>query len=284
MDSDSVMSCVKELSKPVKKLIDVASKGVGTLYHPVSTTRQAKADAEALIIKTKAEIESLDLWGRANHRERYLAELRQNNVEKILSIAIDELPETVSEDQVDPDWVIQFFNIAQDVSDKEMQVLWARILAGQTTTPQSYQKRTLQFLQSLEKEEAISFSLMCNFAFKKRDEYFIFTNDFTFESMRNKVINGAIWHFGSIGLFDTINEVVNVAKNGQFEFDYFDRKVIINHRNTQEGEWPSIFGVRNFTKIGCELYNVSGSLPNYKYLEELKNFMESKYDVEFIIS
>ena len=41
---------LEKLSEPLTKLVEVISKGVGTLYAPFGTIRQAKADAEATII------------------------------------------------------------------------------------------------------------------------------------------------------------------------------------------------------------------------------------------
>ena len=51
---------------------------------------------------------------------------RQNNIENVVAVAgkVLQAEETVSEDPLNPDWATRFFDIAQDVSDEEIQTLW----------------------------------------------------------------------------------------------------------------------------------------------------------------
>ena len=142
---------LSKLSEPITKLIDVVSKGIGIVYRPIGTVRQAKADAKAMIIKTIAKAEALSIEQRAQQRVRYHDMLNQQNIEQIVSKAIQELPDKVSEKPVNQDWIIQFFNHAKDVCDEDMQTIWARILSGETSSPNSYAKRTLDFLKTMEK-------------------------------------------------------------------------------------------------------------------------------------
>jgi hypothetical protein len=58
---------------------------------------------------------------------------------------------------VDPDWVARFFGSAQDVSNEDMQKLWARILAGEVVKPGTFSLRTLEVLKNLSQREAERF-------------------------------------------------------------------------------------------------------------------------------
>ena len=58
------------------------------------------------------------------------------------------------EEAMSDDWIANFFDKCRNVSDREMQDLWARVLAGEANTPGSYSKRTVNFLTTLDSEEA----------------------------------------------------------------------------------------------------------------------------------
>ena len=60
----------------------------------------------------------------------------------------------VSDKEVHPDWVAKWRDGAQDVSDEDVQRLWARTLAGEVASPGRYSLRTLDFLRSVSKAEA----------------------------------------------------------------------------------------------------------------------------------
>ena len=45
-----------KLSKPISKLIEAVSQGIGTLYEPTKIRRKAKAQADAALIKAEADI------------------------------------------------------------------------------------------------------------------------------------------------------------------------------------------------------------------------------------
>lgn len=59
---------LKNLSKPLTKLVEVVATGIGTLYAPFGTVRDAKASAKARIIHAKTDIEIAGLYARAESR------------------------------------------------------------------------------------------------------------------------------------------------------------------------------------------------------------------------
>src|SRR5436305_2043650 len=88
---------LKALSEPVTKLIECVSKGVGTLYKPTAIVKEAKATAEANLILTQGEIDRERLM-RAAHRVVFLEDRRQGVIESIITQAIGQLPEAVSQE------------------------------------------------------------------------------------------------------------------------------------------------------------------------------------------
>lgn len=163
---DNPLIELKELTKPLTKLIEVTAKGIGTVYAPFGTVRQAKSNAKAKIINALADKEVRSIEQRCKSRVKHVELLRQENLEKIVIQAALEMPNTVSDEPVADDWIRHFFNYAQDVCDDDIQKLWSRILAGEVSSPGSYSKRTLVFLNSLEKSEAEAFTFLTSYIFR----------------------------------------------------------------------------------------------------------------------
>ena len=124
--------------KPLEKLIDVVSKGIGTLYRPRQIRKEA--DARAYEIKVIEEAKSLAaseaklIESVTDERiaQRLVAKeiRRQENIDSVVEMAAKNLKgKTVSDKMVDEDWATRFFDIVQDVSKDEMKVLWAKILS-----------------------------------------------------------------------------------------------------------------------------------------------------------
>lgn len=55
------------------------------------------------------------------------------------------------------DWFIRFFDSVGNISNAEMQNLWARILAGEIHNHGTFSLRTLETLRNMNQEEAILF-------------------------------------------------------------------------------------------------------------------------------
>lgn len=158
----------------VGKLLNTVSEQIGLFLEPHHIRRKAKAEADANIIeaKSKAEIAVVkaenklvikELEARAVERLRRQEERRQENMEAIVASAAKQLPEgPVSPDPVDPDWIAQFFGHCQDVSDEEMQNVWARILAGEVVKPGSFSLRALATVRVFGQRDALSFTKFCS--------------------------------------------------------------------------------------------------------------------------
>lgn len=178
------INLIKIDGKPLEKLIDVISKGVGTIYKPRAIRKEAEARSYEIEIveraKAKAIAEGKEIdaavYERIQERMLHQETKRQLNIDNVSQIAAEQLSqeETVSEEPVDEDWSTRFFNIIEDISDEEMQNLWGRILAGEVKQPKSYSLRTLELLKNLSKNEADIFTKVANFAIKSGNEYFLF--------------------------------------------------------------------------------------------------------------
>jgi hypothetical protein len=144
-------------------LIEKISEAIGGYFRPYQIKRVATAEAEAEIIKAQAQIEVTELQRRA--LVRFVAEeaRKQDNMEKITQKALPQLEESSNPQNIEDDWIANFFDKCRIVSDEEMQSLWAKVLAGEANSPGTYSKRTVNFLGSLDKTDANLFTSLCGF-------------------------------------------------------------------------------------------------------------------------
>lgn len=150
-------------------LIDVNTDGLAKLAEIVggwiglnarAIEQNAEAEAYATVRKVDAENAAtlIRLQGEEQVAEYLLAREKRKlqNVQSVVSLTQGQFVEgeKVSDDPVNPDWLNRFFTIVEDVSDAEMQKLWAQILAGEIKRPKAYSLRTLEVLRNMTKEEA----------------------------------------------------------------------------------------------------------------------------------
>ena len=84
-------------------------------------------------------------------------------MQSVVAQAADELGDALVKDsEPDHDWTARFFNDVQDVSSEQMQLLWARVLAGEVRRRGSTTLRTLGILKNLDQTTADHFRTLCS--------------------------------------------------------------------------------------------------------------------------
>lgn len=191
------------LSKPLTKLIETISQGVGAVSTPFLIRRTADAKAYEIRTISCAIAESRKLLttttynagevavlpaesspatplpDRVRQRLDYQEATQQINLEAITQQAADEMASTpdVSDDAVDPDWIARFFGMAQEITTDEMQRLWGRILAGEVKRPGSYSLRTLDILRNVSRGDADLFCKAAALCLRSGDKAFVVNAD-----------------------------------------------------------------------------------------------------------
>lgn len=85
----------------------------------------------------------------------------QQNIETIAAIAAEEIvadPAEPSDEDVSGDWRKKFTSYAGEVSDPDMQRVWAKILAGEFREPGSFSFRTLRIVSEINPDVAEIFA------------------------------------------------------------------------------------------------------------------------------
>src|SRR5438105_8674678 len=127
-----------DLSKPATVLVEKISDAVGGIFKPYQIVRVAKAEAQADRVRAESQIETSDLQRRAFHRFLNEEEKKQRNIEDITQKALPLLEENSRPNEVEDDWITNFFDRCRLISDEEMKGLWSRVLAGEANSPGKY--------------------------------------------------------------------------------------------------------------------------------------------------
>lgn len=305
------------LSKPLKKLIEVVSSGVGAITKPYLIRKIA--DAKAYEIKTiaqavkdnqvdlkeigyseeKVQLTSLDVKSlqqeitieqRAQNRIDYKEQKKQLNIENITQNAANNLENesSVSDEPVDEDWTTRFFDYAEDISNEEMQDIWGRILAGEIKQPNSFSLRTLEFVRNLTKGEALTFTKAANFVISSWNSPFIFKgkgNDSLTKLGLSFEEQLLLTEIGILQAETNISRrLLKSEKDSSVIFE--SGKYII--RATKKANTPEHgIPILRFSKVGVELLNLLTTNPPENYIKEFCTSMESEnisVEYAFIIS
>lgn len=276
-------SIVKLEGKPIEKLIDTVSNTIGNFCEPWLKVRAAKAEAKIESIKAIEKAKTEAIINGDLQRVEYLHIVenrlvtkevkRQKNIEEVISNAkkILEAEKEVSEEKVDPDWTARFFNIVQDVSNEDMQLLWGQILAGEVKQPKSYSLRTLELLRNMTQEEAELFQKVAQFNIQCNNEAFIFSSDDFLKSHGISYTEIAkLIEFGLLQSGDFVHEQIKATTSESDEICLVYGNILIIIRRSAYSPKLSI-PVRLFSTSGKELTKLVTITPDLDYIKALAN-------------
>jgi hypothetical protein len=259
-------------SKPITKLIETVSAGVGVLYEPRRIRERAKAEADARVTQAHGEADAAEVLTDARSRMMAREVRRQRNLDQITDHAERELPASVNSNPVDQDWFAEFLNCSQDVSNEDMQSLWGRILAGEVARPGSFARRTLSAVRLLDRRDAESFTKLGSLFWRIGVDYIHFRPKESEHAQAFLESVGLKWgdllHFAAIGLVAQVpgTTVVTFSFNpGRPEvLDYFGKKFEVR-ASEQSGSVAT--NVMPLTDVGSELARICGAQPRPDYMQ-----------------
>ncbi len=288
------ISIIKIDGRPLEKLFDVISKGVGTLYKPRAIRKEAAAKAYEIEIIERARANAIaegkeiefETIERIQERLLFREFQKQKNIDSISQIASEQIGQekTVSEEPVDQDWTTRFFNIVEDISDEEMQKLWGRVLAGEVTQPKSYSLRTLELLKNLSRNEAQVFTKASHFVISSYGSPFIFKGSYQEMLTKYGLSFDDRLLLSEVGLLQSDNNIarkLNSALTDKYVMFTSGQCLIkvIKKANSPVNR----IEILRFTKIGEELLKLLNPITNEEYIGEfLLRLKEFDLEVEQI--
>lgn len=168
-------------SAPATELVRAISKGIGNFSEAWLRRRNARADLD-IYEEWKASLVNIDelpssfefsIDDRAAIRLKDEMRQKQFNRERVAVEAIEDYRGSEPRDRgesgeelFDADWLNSYWQAAEQVSSRDMQSLWGRVLARQASGEYKYQLRTLDFLRTLSRSEAEEISRLAGFVIR----------------------------------------------------------------------------------------------------------------------
>ena len=177
----------KAIGRLVASVVEIPAAYLDDFAHGIRNRTSAKQVVNNEVAAAAARLASNDhdIVARAAHNLIAKEYRRQKNKEDIAIKTIDILAEELAHEltpqqpkpgetglppqDVDEDWLNVFEKYAEDASSEKMQMLWARVLAGEIHAPTRYSLKTLRFLAELDAYTAQLFEkytpMVCNETF-----------------------------------------------------------------------------------------------------------------------
>lgn len=253
------------------KLGETICYSLGLTAYGRKKMANAESYAEIKQAETNTQVRLLMLKGEEEVANYVLAKetRKMNNTKSVVEKATSHFVEgeKVSDEPVNTDWTNRFFSIVEDISDKTLQDIWGRILAGEIKQPNSFSLRTLDLLRNVTKEEAELFVKASRFYVEKN---FICTEEFAL-SLHETLLLGEAGFINSEGLV----KEWNIEPNSKLEILIDRNTLIILHNDTNKKILcqPS---VKKLSKVGIEILSLVEKTDRNKFYKILTQFFKSK--------
>ena len=266
MSNNSLIN-LGDLSKTATVLVEKISDAVGGLFKPHQIVRVAKAEAEAERIRAECQIQVSDLQRRAVHRFLEEEAKRQANIEAITAKALPLLEEKSSPQDMEDDWITNFFDKSRIVSDEDMQRLWSKVLAGEANAPGTFSKRTVNLLADLDKRDAEAFTNLCGFGWMIGNVIPLVFDPQHELYNHHGIFFGTLTHLDTLGLIDFHSvagfSLLKIPKRATVS--YHEKPVQLTFPNDAENTLD--VGKVLLTHAGQELATLCGAKPVEGFFE-----------------
>jgi len=229
----------------------------------------------------------LTLAQRAERRLQMQRERQQYNLESIMNLALEYCTDQVSTQDIDPDWFQQFCELVLEISNKSMQQLWAKILAGEIAMPGKFSLKTLHTLKRMSYKEALALQQAVNLSCKTRQDpsariYFGYIR----KPSLWRVLTGksrAVLNLNQFGLsYPQILSLIDIGllHSSEIESGELPPGQLLNWQYQQLQLNGTITGkgvvlqYYKYTTSGAELLPLLSSQPNPSYISALKQLLD----------
>ncbi len=224
-----------------------------------------------------------------------LHELRQQqNIEAIILRAIKYCSDNTIAERVDQDWFSSFIALAEGISNKTMQDLWAKILAGEVSQSGSFSLKTLKAFRTMSIGEAKLLAKACSISMtdsRKKNIRVIsgayqipkLFNFFNKQRQQRFDLNQAGLSYADILtladnhlLFEQETESHALGKREQVQFHYNGKPVNFIARKAD-----CILTFYKFTPIGTELAMLIADNTDLNVLTAIKAQLAENFTLEY---
>jgi len=238
------------------------------------------------------ENKQMPLEERVVKRERFARLRQQQNLEAIIQKSLHYCPRGANSAKADQDWFNRFTHLAEDVSNKTMQDLWAKILAGEITQPGSFSLKSLNVFKLMSITDAKLLAKVCGLVVKDNSRK-------NLRLLSGSYKTPSLWSFMSKTTQSSINlnqcgisysEILSLADNKlifseetesralqkgeQMVFNFNGRTLTLTANVNQCG-----LRFYKFTPIGSELALLISDKPNKELVPLLSSSLHAHFSV-----
>lgn len=143
-------------------LLDKVIKVKDLFSDAVNIYTKPEREAEGFLIDYYKNMEISDPFEKAALISEVRTILKKyKNTHDILEVAKKYIHQDSAENEVDPDWIMQFNDSAKKISSEDFQIIWGRILASECNDPGSIPKNLLFVLERMDRISAENFVKIC---------------------------------------------------------------------------------------------------------------------------
>jgi hypothetical protein len=222
------------------------AQGIKDKTEAKSAVSKAVGDAAAQLAVSNPEIVKRAAHSLLSKQIRGQAN-REAVAKKTAEVLNDETdqPQPEQTQKVDDDWLNVFEKYAEDASSERLQILWARILAGQIRRPKAFSLQTLRFVSELDEKAATLFEkyvprvVMGDFIPYPENSGVEFSELLRLEEL-------GLLRLGAGLLHKTFSAVLRIA------FDYKTHYLLLQFEKRNDFQIPAAI----FSNVGKELYSI----------------------------
>ena len=276
----------ESIDKPIEN-----SRALGVLKTLTDSKNKIKSIAEKYAIDGEINnAQERDLEERLQVRLQKKQQQEQSNLEQIIKQAYNQCDDETARDP-DPDWLVRFIEMAQQIHTPSMQKLWAKILKQEIIQPGSVSLRTLKILLSMTHREAALFqkvlTLTCCIGNDKNKKLLTSikqrTSSFTFRRSHQTHIDYNQYHlpYSSILILTELGLLLSTELETNL-ISYTD-KLNFNYHTESYSLSPikkgTSFTYYRLSPIGQELAQLIGSQTHDEYQEQLNELLLKYFTV-----
>ena len=258
MDGNALISCLQNGLETASKVGPI----VGAIFAAIFLRKNTK-DAEFEKLKAGKFREVADRLlasGYMTYTEFYKAANFLHVAELADQVFKHDYQNKADENQkYDFDWYMRFYDIVGNISDEEMQALWARILAGEIHRKGTYSLQLLDILKNFTQKQAELFNRVCSHCFISGDNVYI-PNDNEYLQFAN-ITYRDILDLDALGLINssgTTSLSVKVQPDRPALFGNDMLRMVIEYNGQGNATQEFSFLQFPFTSAGRELITLIG--------------------------
>lgn len=279
----------------IKNSTPIVQSSISTLVGAVIGTlflRKNTNTTEFEKIKTghfKEVIDTLLDKGKMTYYEYY----KCNNFLKIAELA-DEMrnESTLGDDHksndYDFDWFMRFFDTAGNVSNADMQKLWAKILFDEVENTGAFSLRAIETLKNMNQYEAALLQTMAHFVLTAPDgsKFILSTSDDLGEDVNEKygLKKSDLITLEECGILNPLRSGNRISLDS-IPCGFWNEKILLSLKlkNSDGGLFSYKYSGYHLTKSACQLLSVVDADSNDEYLLDVGREFAKKYNGNFIV-